>query len=149
MALDATVTAAEAYTSIISASRVIKTIATEGVALFSTDTESKYVFNIKSLRPKYGILVQYENVTGLDQYAKDQQQDQLYDIAAEITALKTALVAVSDWLSINYPVDVNGYLLDRKFNFSTMTYTYRVFTALQLAPLVALLTTVSNSVLTE
>lgn len=148
MALDATTTADEAYRAIVDVSRAIKSQADIAVAELATDTPADKIFTLKSLRSKYDVLVDYETTPGLVEYAQVVKDDPLYDISAEITALKSSLAAVSTWLDANYPTDVNDYILDRKFNFTTMTWTYRVFTVAQTAGLSSLLSTVSSNVVT-
>ena len=41
---------------------------------------------------------------GLAAYAKDQENDQAYDVVAEFTTMQTALQAVLSWMETNVPV---------------------------------------------
>lgn len=42
---------------------------------------------------------------GLDQYAKDQLDNDTYDIVAEITAVVDAATVLRDWINTNFPRD--------------------------------------------
>lgn len=50
-------------------------------------------------------------IPGIGQYAKDQYDDQTYDIALEFTAMTAALQSVVTWVQTNMPADGSGYLL--------------------------------------
>lgn len=41
---------------------------------------------------------------GLAQYAKDQENDQAYDVVAEFNAMQTALQSVLTWMETNVPI---------------------------------------------
>lgn len=47
----------------------------------------------------------YASTPGLAQYAKDQLNDQTYDIVAEYNAMRTAAIALRDWLDANIPAE--------------------------------------------
>lgn len=57
-----------------------------------------------------------QQTSGIAKYAKDQENDQTYDVVAEYQAVQTALDAVQNEIRTTFPVDGNGYLLNRKFN---------------------------------
>jgi hypothetical protein len=42
-------------------------------------------------------------VPGMEQYAKDQEGDQAYNVAADYTAMRTAVLAIRDWIYTNMP----------------------------------------------
>jgi tryptophan 2,3-dioxygenase len=75
---------------------------------------------------------------GLPQYAKDQQANQAYDVAAQYTNMRQQMLAVRDNLIAMFPN--NGgtppYLIYETLS-ATGVKTTRVFTAAQVAPAVA------------
>lgn len=73
---------------------------------------------------------------GIAQYAKDQLSDQTYDIVAEYTTMRNAMVSARDSLMNLCPKDVNGFLLLNKFS-ADGTVNPRNFTDVQLQPAVA------------
>jgi len=78
---------------------------------------------------------------GLLQYAKDQYNDQAYNVAAEYTAMANAMTAVLNNLVATFPKDgTNTYLAYEIIN-GVGQITQRTFTAAQLAPAVALVDT--------
>lgn len=81
---------------------------------------------------------------GMQQYAKDQFSDQTYDVGAAFTAMQSAIQAVIDWISANYPKDANGFLLTEQF--SASGFTVRSFTPAQTAGLQTVLTSLANSI---
>lgn len=75
-------------------------------------------------------------VPGLAAYAQAQQSDPAYNIAAEFTTMRDAMVAARDNLIAMFPKDGNGFLLYQTLN-ADATFGYRNFTAAQVAPAVA------------
>lgn len=45
---------------------------------------------------------------GLAQYAKDQENDPAYDVAAEFTALQASMAAATAWMVANVPTNVTA-----------------------------------------
>jgi len=43
------------------------------------------------------------SLPGIVQYARDQYDNQAYDVAVEFTAMRTQAVAVRDWIITNFP----------------------------------------------
>lgn len=82
---------------------------------------------------------------GLAQYARDQVADQSYDVVAEFTAMRNAMVSARDNLIAMFPKDGNGFLLYQTFNLDG-TLSTRTFTAAQVAPAVTLIDTVIASI---
>ena len=68
---------------------------------------------------------------GIAQYAKDQENDQTYDVATEFNALESLVNTAVTNLAASLPVDSNGYLLLLKLQGSAKDW--RVFTPAQLA----------------
>ena len=48
------------------------------------------------------------SLPGMAQYARDQENDQTYDVIAEFTAMRTAAVAPVDWVFNNFPKDAQA-----------------------------------------
>lgn len=80
-------------------------------------------------------------VPGIAQYAKDQEDDQSYDVAAEFTSMLDSITALTDSIESIYPKDGTGYLLDRKLDGS-----FREFTVNQLSSLITPMNTVINNI---
>ena len=53
---------------------------------------------------------------GLAQYAKDQEDDQTYDVAAEFVAMRNAVNAARDRIVSTVPQDANNVLRERTIN---------------------------------
>lgn len=81
---------------------------------------------------------------GMQQYVKDQFNNQTYDVGTQFTNMQTAIQAVIDWISNNYPKDTNGYLLTEQF--AASGFTVRTFTSAQTAGLQTVLTNLANSI---
>lgn len=78
---------------------------------------------------------------GLAQYAKDQRNDQYYDIAAEYTALKATIQSAGDW--ITNALNAQPSLVTFGENWSA---TPAAFTAQQVAPLVTRINSVISAI---
>lgn len=70
---------------------------------------------------------------GIVQYAKDQENDQNYDVVAEFNALESLVNSSVTNLAMSFPVDGNGYLLLLKLLGSDKDW--RTFTPIQLSSL--------------
>lgn len=81
---------------------------------------------------------------GMQQYAKDQFNDQTYDVGAAFTAMQNAIQAVIDWITANYPVDATGYLLTEKFGAGG--FAVRSFTPAQTAGLQTVLNNLAATI---
>jgi hypothetical protein len=75
---------------------------------------------------------------GLVDYAKSQVDDPAYDVVAEFTAMRAAMVACRDGLISTFPKDGSDFLLYQTFNANGSLAT-RTFTAAQMAGSVALI----------
>jgi len=73
---------------------------------------------------------------GLAQYARDQVNDQAYDVGAEFTTMKNAMIAARDSLISTFPKDGSNFLLYQTLN-ADGTIATRTFTAAGLAAAVA------------
>jgi hypothetical protein len=87
-------------------------------------------------------------IPGIAQYIKDQEGDQNYDIAAEYTAMRSAVVAIRDWIYTSMPkVDQAGTLyMAVQALAQDGTVSDRTFTPAQTAPLRALIDTFRGTV---
>jgi hypothetical protein len=57
-------------------------------------------------------------LSGIAQYARDQEDDQAYNVVAEFNAMRTEAVGVRDWIITNFPDsgDPDNYLLREQIN---------------------------------
>ena len=61
---------------------------------------------VQILRLLNGVLSQMDTIAatpGIQQYVRDQEQDQTYDIAGEYTTMRASLIAIRDWIFNNLP----------------------------------------------
>lgn len=79
-----------------------------------------------------------KDVPNILAYARDQENDQTYDLVAEFNALIAALQAVMDDIETTFPTNASGYLLEKQFN-AQGTYDFRQFTIAQTANIRTLL----------
>lgn len=86
-----------------------------------------------------------KTTAGILQYAKDQEDDQTYDVAAEFNALIAAIDATILQLSTDLPKDGNDWLLVNKIN-ANGTLVPRNFTAGALATTIANLDAIAAAV---
>ena len=82
---------------------------------------------------------------GIAAYAQAQENDPAYDVAAEYTTMRNAMVSARDQLISMFPKDANGFLLYQTLN-ANGTVSARTFTAAQLAPIVTLLNNVAATI---
>jgi len=75
---------------------------------------------------------------GMVQWARDQEDDQSYDVVAEFLAMRTAAVAVSQWVKDNFPTGAGGYI-EKEFYQANFTIESRNFTPAQTVDLQDLL----------
>lgn len=90
-------------------------------------------------------LTQAAAVPGIAAYAQTQVGNPGLDVAVEFSAMQTALAAVTVWIKTNFPKDGNGKLLHEQIDVNSQTV-YDNFTSAQLAPLTALVTTLSATI---
>jgi hypothetical protein len=95
-----------------------------------------------------GVIVRLDALSGtpgLPQYAKDQQNNQAYDVAAAYTNMRQQMLAVRDNLIAMFPKDGNGFLLYQTLS-AAGVISARTFTAAQVAPAVAAIDTLIASI---
>lgn len=95
-----------------------------------------------------GIIVDFNNIkaiVGIAQYAKDQEEDQAYDVVAEFNAMIAATEAVITQITTSFPKDGSGFLLSHTLNGSGVLVP-RVFTSGQLTGTVTAFNTLSAAI---
>lgn len=50
-------------------------------------------------------------VPGIVAYAQNEENDVLYDVAAEFTTMRTETIGVRDWILTNFPTAVSGEII--------------------------------------
>ena len=50
------------------------------------------------------------SLSGIAQYAKDQEDDQAYNVVAEFTTMRTEAVAARDWVITNFPKSTGNFI---------------------------------------
>ncbi len=79
-------------------------------------------------------LNEIKDIPGLPQYAKDQFDDQAFDIVVEFAAMITEIDATLEWVRANLPTSVAGFVESILLE-TDATQTDKVFTAGQTATL--------------
>jgi hypothetical protein len=73
-------------------------------------------------------------LSGMAQYARDQQDDQAYDVVAEFQSMRTEAVGARDWVFTNFPTAVSGEIIKDTLE-NDGAITVRQFTPAQTAGL--------------
>jgi len=124
----------------------VKNYLTVRESQFASDTNADVIlatFNdLKRYRDEF---LSYRDIPGIAQYAKDQENDQAYDVVTEFNSMITSVEDVMTSIYSSFPKDANGYLLEKQL-LANGTYTYRVFTSAQLSTLRGLVTTAISQV---
>lgn len=84
------------------------------------------------------------SLPGLVQFAKDQENDQTYDVVAEFLAMRNAAVAVRDWIITNFPV-AGGFIQKDTLELDG-AITVRQFTTVQTVGLQTTLATLTAAI---
>ena len=84
-------------------------------------------------------------IPGMQQYARDQEDDQAYDVVAEFLAMRNAAVAVRDEVINVFPTSAGGFIEKDTYELDG-AITVRVFTNVQTASLQTLLTTLAATI---
>ena len=106
----------------------------------------RLVLLLAHLRSLQAQLVDIADTPGIAAYARDQEGDAEYDVAAEFTALLAALDDVGDWIAAAMPKDGSGYLLLWTLDAATGNRVPRTFTGTQLGALGTKLQTLVDAV---
>ena len=127
---------AKAYAGAQNESIAVKTFATQhSTALAAGSTSGNTVQQVMG-RMK-GAIELWDTASGLPgmvQYAKDQEDDQAYDVVAEFTAMRAAAVVVRDWVINNFPTSVGGFIEKDTYE-ADGGITVRSFTSVETAAL--------------
>ena len=75
------------------------------------------------------------SVPGIAQYARDQEDDQSYDVVAEFVAMRVAAVSARDWVINNFPVSNPGGFIEKDTLEADGAITVRTFSSVQTAGL--------------
>lgn len=84
-------------------------------------------------------------VPGIQEYAQIAENDPAYDVIAEFTAVRTAVVAAIDEIRSTYPVSAGGYAEEFEIG-QGGARVYRLFSAAQLSGLVTALQNISAQI---
>lgn len=107
------------------------------------DVVTSAASTLKGYRDELDVL---KTVQGLAQYARDQENDQAYDVAAEFNALVAAIDAVIAEIFLTYPTaNPSGAVIERVLN-ADGSVTPLTFTSAQLASVKTLVDAVVVSI---
>ncbi len=81
---------------------------------------------------------------GMQQYARDQEDDQTYDVVAEFLAMRGAAANCRDWVVNNFPT--SGGFIQKDTYEADGNITVRVFSSVETAALQTLLTTLAATI---
>ncbi len=147
MAFKTAQTASEAFTQAKNLGRGVKSTAQNSVAQFASTTNRDQVLTLAmNLREWRIALAAASSVPGVLQYAKDQYDDQNYNIGSEFTAMLSAIDAVIAEIHAAFPVDNSGGEVKERVLNADGSITMRTFSAAQLANLRTLLQTLDASI---
>lgn len=125
---------ADTYAAIRSRATQLKKFATDSKALMLAGPVSA-----SAIRQLLDLFIQGKaelqtasGVSGIVEYAKAQEGDAAYDVAAEFTAMLSACTGVIDWIVANVPTN-SGYVLTEQWSASGVTL--RTFSTSQTAGL--------------
>ncbi len=145
MAFKAVQTPARALSEIINQMTRVKTEANRAsTALAGVVAAQDIIGWGYSLKAKRDAMAGWAGVPGIIQYAKDQNNDQAYDVVAEYNSVSSQIDGIETWIQANMPADGDDYLLVYKFGASGLTG--RTFTTGQTAPLLALMQALDSSI---
>lgn len=135
-----------AYIEVKTRALSMKNRAISGQSDMTDNVNSDYLIELMlALRSDYSRLEELRVMPGLVAYAKDQENDALYDIAAEFSVMQAAASAAVLWIKNNLPEDGSGYLLLYKTT-ADADLSPRSFAPGVTAPLVALLGTLEAAI---
>ncbi len=90
----------------------VKAFATQARnALLAGTVSANAIIQIMSnLKSTVEVWDSVSSVPGIAQYARDQEDDQTYDVVAEFTAMRAEAVASRDWIITNFPTSAGGFI---------------------------------------
>ena len=140
-------TAQEAFTDAKNIANGVKSAAQQHIAQFASTTNRDQVLALAvNLREWRIRLAAASQVPGVVQHARDQYDNQTYDVAAEFTAMLDAIDDVITGIVTAFPVAPSGGEVREKVLNADGSITMRTFTSAQLASLVTLLQTLDAAI---
>ena len=90
----------------------VKAFATQAnAALAAGNVSANAVIQIMTnLKSTIEVWDSVSSLSGIAQFAKDQESDQAYDVVAEFTAMRAEAVAARDWVITNFPTSAGGFI---------------------------------------
>jgi len=86
-----------------------------------------------------------KNLPGMLQYAKDQHDDPTYDVVLEFTSMRSAAIAVSQWIFDNFPKSSGGFIEKERYE-TDFSITAAMFTPAQTSGLQTALLGLMNTI---
>lgn len=147
MAFKTSQAASEAFTQAKNLARGVKLTAQGHIAQFASTTNRDQVLTLAvNLREWRLALAAAASVPGVLQYAKDQYDDQDYNIGSEFTAMLDAIDDVIAAIHAGFPVDNTGGEVKERVLNADGSITMRTFTPAQLASIVTFLQTLTGTI---
>lgn len=139
MAFKTASTASEAFFRAKNLAFGVKQIAQSSIAQFASTTNRDQVLTLAmNLREWRAALAAAASVPGVAAFARNEYDDQIYDVAGSFTAMLSAIDSVINGIFTAFPVGAGGEVRERVLN-ADGSITMRTFTAAQLVGLVTLL----------
>lgn len=108
----------EAYREIKRIARRVDEVAAEAIAALAGDVNADQIigwaYRLRSRDNQISAVLAAVDVPDLIQYARDQEDDQTYDVQAEFNAMSTQIGEVMSWVQTNFPAN-GGFLLSHSF----------------------------------
>ena len=103
---------AKAYQKAQNESIRVKAFATQARnALIAGPVSANAVIQIMTnLKSSIEVWDSVSSLSGIAQYAKDQEDDQAYNVVAEFTTMRTEAVAARDWVITNFPKSTGNFI---------------------------------------
>ena len=138
---------AKAYTGAQRESIRIKSYATSAAATLAVGNVSANLIQAIMLQMKSSIEVwdAASGLSGMQQWARDQEDDQAYDVVAEFLTMRNSAISVRDWVINNFPTSAGGFIEKDTYE-ADGAITVRSFTNVDTAVLQTRLTTLAASI---
>lgn len=147
MAFKTAFSASEAFFQAKNLARGLKTTAQNSIAAFAGTTNRDQVLALAmNLREWRIALAAASAVPGVVQFARDQYDDQAYDVAGSFTAMLNAIDGVIGGIFSAFPTAPSGGEVRERVLNADGSITMRTFTGAQLASLVSLLQTLDAAI---
>lgn len=134
------------YDEAKSLARQLKNYASSRATLFGSGGNSDQIFaTLDALKQFRDRLDAIRSTPGIAQYARDQEDDQTYDVVAEFVAMVAAVDAAIAQIVTTFPADGSGFLLAQTLS-ADGSRSARSFSAAGLATFVTLLTAIDTAI---